>query len=170
MSLISAGGGHPRQGRGLANKSLVSKRAIAPALFGLALTASSQSSSSGCDLRASSPSGAAELADESSRFSSQRYSPLEAINRSNVKNLKLAFSVALGGTSANEYVEATPLVDDGFMYITDVWGVVYKIDVKSGTQGRIVCRKWTRPGEPDRNRGVACGATSSSPSRVSTAA
>ena len=48
-------------------------------------------------------------------FGSQRYSSLEVINKSNVKNLKLAFAVSLGGTSPNEYVEATPLVDDGFM-------------------------------------------------------
>jgi alcohol dehydrogenase (cytochrome c) len=34
-------------------------------------------------------------------FNSQRYSPLDVINKSNVKNLKLAFAVALGGTSAN---------------------------------------------------------------------
>src|ERR1700739_3110754 len=59
-------------------------------------------------------------------FSSQRYSALNTINRDNVKNLKLAFSVALCGASPNEYVDATPLVDDGFMYITDFWGVVYK--------------------------------------------
>ena len=65
-------------------------------------------------------------------FGSHRFSPLDTINKSNVKNLKLAFAVALGGTSPNEYIEATPLVDDGFMYITDVWGVVYKIDVRSG--------------------------------------
>jgi alcohol dehydrogenase (cytochrome c) len=70
-------------------------------------------------------------------YGSQRFSPLDVINKSNVKNLKLAFAVALGGTSANEYIEATPLVEDGFLYITDVWGVVYKIDVRSGTTGRI---------------------------------
>src|SRR5947209_6934947 len=58
-------------------------------------------------------------------YGSHRFSPLEAINKSNVKQLKLAFAVALGGTSGNEYLEATPVVDDGFLYITDVWGVVY---------------------------------------------
>src|SRR5262245_55042593 len=71
-------------------------------------------------------------------YGSQRFSPLDVINKSNVKNLKLAFAVALGGTSANEYIEATPLVEDGYLYITDVWGVVYKIDVRSGTTGRIL--------------------------------
>src|SRR5262249_9324296 len=35
-------------------------------------------------------------------FSAQRFSKLDAINKSNVKNLKLAFAVALGGTSPNE--------------------------------------------------------------------
>src|SRR6266446_4743331 len=66
-------------------------------------------------------------------YDAQRHSPLDKINKSNVKNLKLAFAVALGGTSANENLVATPLVDDGFMYVTDAWGVVYKIDVRSGT-------------------------------------
>jgi alcohol dehydrogenase (cytochrome c) len=88
-------------------------------------------------------------------YSSQRFSALDLINKSNVKNLKLAFSVALGGTSANEYIEATPLVDDGFLYITDVWGVVYKIDVRSGTHGRILWKVDPGQQKPDRNRGVA---------------
>ena len=88
-------------------------------------------------------------------FSSQRFSKLTTINRSNVKDLKLVFSVALGGTSPNEYIEATPLVDDGFMYITDVWGVVYKIDVRSGDGGRIVWKMDPGQEKPDRNRGVA---------------
>src|ERR1700730_1536386 len=48
-------------------------------------------------------------------YSAQRFSSLDAINTSNVKQLKLAFAVALGGTSANENLVATPLVDDGFM-------------------------------------------------------
>src|SRR3954454_11424775 len=88
-------------------------------------------------------------------FGSQRYSALDIINKSNVKNLKLAFEVPLGGTSGNEYVEATPLVDDGMMYISNVWGVVYKIDVTSGNTGRIVWKMDPGQQKPDRNRGVA---------------
>src|SRR6202790_5452874 len=65
-------------------------------------------------------------------FGSQRFSALDIINKSNVRNLKLAFAIPLGGSSGNEYVEATPLVEDGMMYVTDVWGVVYKIDVQIG--------------------------------------
>src|SRR3982074_2960729 len=71
-------------------------------------------------------------------YNAQHFSALDAINTSNVKNLKLAFAVALGGTSGNENLVATPLVDDGFMYMADAWGVVYKIDVRSGTRGSIL--------------------------------
>ena len=71
-------------------------------------------------------------------YAAQRHSPLDAVNKSNVKALKLAFAVPLGGKSAGESLEATPLVDDGFMYMVDSWGVVYKIDVRSGTAGTIV--------------------------------
>ena len=88
-------------------------------------------------------------------FGAQRYSPLATINKSNVKNLKLRFAVALGGTSANEALEATPLVEDGFMYMSDIWGVVYKIDVRSGTQGRILWKMDPGQEKLDRNRGVA---------------
>jgi len=88
-------------------------------------------------------------------FGSHRYSALDIINKANAKNLKLAFAVPLGGSSGNEYVEATPLVEDGFMYVTDVWSVVYKIDVRSGTAGRIVWKMDPGTQKPDRNRGVA---------------
>ena len=50
---------------------------------------------------------------------------------------------------------ATPLVDDGFMYMVDAWGVVYKIDVRSGTMGRIVWKMDPGQEKIDRNRGVA---------------
>jgi alcohol dehydrogenase (cytochrome c) len=73
-------------------------------------------------------------------YDAQRYSPLDKITKSNVKSLKLAYAVAIGGTSANENLEATPLAEDGFLYIVDQWGVLYKIDVRSGDLGRIVWR------------------------------
>jgi alcohol dehydrogenase (cytochrome c) len=89
-------------------------------------------------------------------YDSQRYSPLAQINTANVKNLKLAFSVALGGTSVNENLQATPLVEDGFMYVVDLWGIVYKIDVRSGDAGRILWRMDPKQEKlPLANRGVA---------------
>src|SRR3984893_5221985 len=88
-------------------------------------------------------------------FGSQRFSPLDTINKGNVKNLKLAFAVAIGGTSGNENLVATPLVEDGFMYMADAWGVVYKIDVRSGTRGNIVWKMDPGQEKVERNRGVA---------------
>src|ERR1700755_1318154 len=73
-------------------------------------------------------------------YDAQRYSPLEKINKSNIKTLKLAYALAIGGTAANENLQATPLAEDGFLYVVDQWGVVYKIDVRSGDMGRIVWR------------------------------
>src|SRR5215467_1505548 len=70
-------------------------------------------------------------------YDGQRYSPLDKINTGNVKGLHLAYSVALGGTSTNENLQATPLAEDGYLYIVDVWGIVYKIDARSGEAGRI---------------------------------
>ena len=89
-------------------------------------------------------------------YDAQRYSPLDKINKDNVKSLKLAYAVAIGGTAANENLQSTPLAEDGFLYIVDQWGVVYKIDVRSGDMGRIVWRM--DPGQeklPLSNRGAA---------------
>jgi glucose dehydrogenase len=52
-------------------------------------------------------------------YDGQRYSPLDTINKTNVKSLKLAYAVAIGGTSVNENLQATPLAEDGFLYIVD---------------------------------------------------
>ena len=89
-------------------------------------------------------------------YDSQRYSPLDRINKANVKGLRLAYAVALGGTSANENLESTPLAEDGFLYVVDHWGVLYKIDGRSGDIGRILWRM--DPGQenlPLANRGAA---------------
>src|SRR5579859_1184206 len=61
-------------------------------------------------------------------YDGQRFSPLARINKGNVRNLRLAYAVPLGGSSGEEWLEATPLVENGFIYITDSWGVLYKID------------------------------------------
>src|SRR5271157_2401912 len=88
-------------------------------------------------------------------YDGQRYSPLDRINKANVKGLKLAYTVALGGVAANQYVMATPLAEDGFLYITDSAGVLYKIDGTSGDVGRIVWRMDPGQQRQQRNRGAA---------------
>jgi alcohol dehydrogenase (cytochrome c) len=88
-------------------------------------------------------------------YDGQRFSPLARIDKGNVKNLKLAYAVPLGGGGGNEYNQATPLAEDGFLYITDSWGVVYKIDGRSGDVGRIVWRMDPRQEQQRQSRGVA---------------
>ena len=73
-------------------------------------------------------------------YDAQRYSPLDKINKANVSNLKLAYAVAIAGSSVNENLEATPLAEDGFLYVVDQLGVLYKIDGRSGELGRIIWR------------------------------
>src|SRR6266705_184879 len=45
-------------------------------------------------------------------YDGQRFSPLSGINTANVKGLKLAYAVPLGGSSGNEYNEATALAEE----------------------------------------------------------
>jgi alcohol dehydrogenase (cytochrome c) len=88
-------------------------------------------------------------------YDGQRFSPLDLINKGNVKGLKLAYAVALGGGAGNEFTNATPLAEDGFLYVTDSWGVLYKIDATSGDAGRIVWRMDPGQQRQQRNRGAA---------------
>ena len=102
-------------------------------------------------------------------YQGHRFSPLKDINPSNVGNMKLVFTTALGGfQGGGRYafgnLEATPIIEDGIMYVTDGWGGVYAIDVSSGKKGPI---KWKFDPAIDRawagdvaccgvnNRGVA---------------
>jgi glucose dehydrogenase len=76
--------------------------------------------------------------------------------KTNVKGLKLAYAVSIGGSSLNENLQSTPLAEDGYLYVVDQWGVVYKIDGRSGDVGRIIWRM--DPGQektPLANRGAA---------------
>jgi alcohol dehydrogenase (cytochrome c) len=70
-------------------------------------------------------------------YSAQRFSTLDQINAGNVKNLKVAWTMQLGGLEGGGIwshggLEGTPIVEDGFMYVTDGWGSVYKIDAHGG--------------------------------------
>jgi alcohol dehydrogenase (cytochrome c) len=97
-------------------------------------------------------------------YDAKRFSPLDQINQSNIKNLHVAFVVQLGGTEPggdkpHAREQSTPLAEDGFLYMTDGWDDVYKIDVRDGKKGRIV---WKMDPAVDKstvwlpsNRGVA---------------
>ena len=63
----------------------------------------------------------------------QRYSPLETLNRDNVKNLVPAWAFSLGGEKQRGQ-ETQPLVHDGIMYITGSYSRLYAIDVMTGRE------------------------------------
>src|SRR5262247_4556062 len=95
-------------------------------------------------------------------YSSQRYSKLTQINRDNVKNLRMVWALALGGMQDvgqnGPEAEINPLIDNGFMYTTDGWGTVYKIDVHNPNKGEFVwiCDPGVRhEGNVSRSRGIA---------------
>src|SRR5438067_5874960 len=77
-------------------------------------------------------------------YGSTRYSRLTQINRDTVKNLRVVWALALGGMQDvgqnGPENEVNPLVDNGFMYTTDGWGTIYKIDVRNPGRAEFV---WT---------------------------
>ena len=95
-------------------------------------------------------------------YGSTRYSKLTQINRENVKNLRMVWALALGGMQDvgqnGPENELNPLIDNGFMYTSDGWGTIYKIDARDPNRGQFV---WvTDPGvkhqgNTSRTRGVA---------------
>ncbi len=95
-------------------------------------------------------------------YGSQRFSKLTAINRSNVGQLRMVWALALGGMQDTgkdgPEAETNPLVDNGFMYTSDGWGTVYKIDARQPNRGDFV---WVadpgvdHEGNISRTRGIA---------------
>ena len=63
----------------------------------------------------------------------QRYSPLDTLNKDNVKNLVPAWAFSLGGEKQRGQ-ETQPLVHDGVMYITGSYSRMYAIDVMTGEE------------------------------------
>ena len=75
-------------------------------------------------------------------FSAHRFTDLNQINAETVKNLHVAWTMQLGGVEGGGIwthggLEGTPLAENGFLYVTDGWGSVYKIDAHGG-QGKLV--------------------------------
>ena len=63
----------------------------------------------------------------------QRYSPLDKLNKDNVKKLVPAWAFSLGGEKQRGQ-ETQPLIYDGMMYITGSYSRLYAIDVKTGAE------------------------------------
>src|SRR5947199_3849831 len=75
-------------------------------------------------------------------YGSQRYSKLTQINRDNVKDLRMVWTLALRGMQDvgqnGPENEVNPLIDNGFMYTIDGWGTIYKIDARNPYKGEFV--------------------------------
>ena len=96
-------------------------------------------------------------------YEAHRYSALDQINKDNVKDLKVAFTWAMGGTQGGgkdvlqwpfSGLEGTPIAEDGYLYITTGWGVVTKLDTRGG-RPRMV---WQYDPAPDQDYAttIAC--------------
>ena len=64
-------------------------------------------------------------------YSEQRYSPLTEVDVSNIGHLGLAWYYDIDD---HNVVEATPLVIDGFMYVSGTMGKVYAVDAATGKE------------------------------------
>jgi alcohol dehydrogenase (cytochrome c) len=95
-------------------------------------------------------------------YGSTRYSKLTQINRDTVKNLRMVWALALGGMQDvgqnGPENEVNPLIDNGFMYTSDGWGTIYKIDARNPNRASFV---WTadpgvtHEGNKPQTRGIA---------------
>ena len=95
-------------------------------------------------------------------YGSTRYSKLTQINRDTVKNLRLVWALALGGMQDvgqnGPENEVNPLIDNGFMYTSNGWGTLYKIDARKADRGEFVWvtdPKVPHEGNQSRTRGIA---------------
>jgi len=90
-------------------------------------------------------------------YNEQRYSPLDQINKQTISKLELEWSLDMGTTRG---LEATPIIDNGIMFVSSTWSVVHAIDAKTGEELWVydpnVPRSWARKVCCDVvNRGVA---------------
>ena len=90
-------------------------------------------------------------------YNEQRFSPLKKINKENISQLELEWSFDIDTTRG---LEATPIVDNGVMFVTNAWSTVHAIDAKTGKElwfyDPNVPRIWSKKACCDVvNRGVA---------------
>ena len=90
-------------------------------------------------------------------YHEQRYSPLNQINLETINKLELEWSLDMG---TKRGLEATPIIDNGIMFVSSTWSVVHAVDAKTGKELWVydpdVPRSWARKVCCDVvNRGVA---------------
>ena len=120
---------------------------LAAAMMGSLLTATALTPVMGADMTSERALNVAKEPQNwllhHGNYQGHRFSQLNEINTATVKNLKVAFTVGLGGFegAGTRYkfgdLEATPIVEDGMMYFPDGWGTVYAIDVSNGKKAVI---------------------------------
>ena len=92
-------------------------------------------------------------------YNNSRHSPLTEVNASNAKDLKPKFMMSIGGRTTGGTLrgkeKSTPLVDDGFMYVSDTWTRVTKFDVRSGDAAVPLWRYDPKIKQSRTNRGIA---------------
>jgi alcohol dehydrogenase (cytochrome c) len=92
-------------------------------------------------------------------YDNSRHSSLREVNRDTAKDLKLKFLVSIGGRSTGGVMrgkeESTPLVDDGYLYVSDTWSRVMKFDVRSGTEAIPLWRYDPKITRARTSRGLA---------------
>src|SRR4051794_22054147 len=92
-------------------------------------------------------------------YNNSRHSPLKDVNKTNVKDLKPKFMFSIGGRATRGKLrgkeEATPLVDDGFLYVPDTWHRVMKFDVRNGTAAIPLWRYDPKITQSRTTRGIA---------------
>ncbi len=100
--------------------------------------------STGSALLAQSPSDAKAVIDDWPYYGHDaggtRYSPLSQINRSNVANLKVAWTFHVGdisngsGHQKRSGLETTPILVEGTLYLTSGFNRVFAVDPETGKQ------------------------------------
>ncbi len=140
----------------------MSKRAIVSALASIglaAITLPAVAADVTSERLLNAPNDAANWLMVHRDYDNSRHSPLKDINRTNAKDLKLKFMMSIGGRATGGTLrgkeEATPLVDDGFMYVNDTWGRLMKFDVRSGTAGVPLWRYDPKIKQSRTQRGIA---------------
>ena len=71
-------------------------------------------------------------------YHEQRYSPLNQVNLETINKLELEWSLDMG---TKRGLEATPIIDNGIMFVSSTWSVVHAVDAKTGKKANFGSKK-----------------------------